>query len=144
MNYSTPVLIPMTNEARATFQGEEIKLHKFPFRIGRECRLNSEGQMKRREHSKLIFPPNNDLYLIDQGKFLSVSREHFQIDKKGDGTYELVDRGSTCGTIVNNKVVGGHDRGGSCLLQDGDVIVVGTPRSTFVFKFLSSATQNQT
>ena len=46
----------------------------------------------------------------------------------------LVDRGSTCGTIVEGTVIGGEGRGGSVALKDGDVIIVGTSLSPFVFK----------
>ena len=104
MNRSTPVLLPLTPEARNACQGEEIKLHKLPFRIGRENRVTSEKQVKRKERRKLTGTPNNDLYLIDNGKFLNVSREHFQIDKKEDGTYEL------CGKKVqgNPENIEGH------------------------------------
>lgn len=97
------------------------------------------NSIKYRERRKKGDPPNNDLYLIDRGKLLNVSREHFQIDKKEDGTYEVVDRGSACGTIVANHVVGGHDKGGRYPLEDGNIIIVGTPKSPFVFKFLSSS-----
>jgi hypothetical protein len=50
--------------------------------------------------------PTNDLYLRDREEPLNVSREHFAID-----------------------------RGGSIPLHDGDVIIVGTSLSPYVFKF---------
>ena len=134
---TTPVLQPLTPEARESIQGDEIKLDKFPFRVGRECRVRMvDGSPHVIERRKLHGPPNNDLYLLDRGRRLNVSREHFQIEKKEDGTYELVDRGSACGTIVGNQAIGGSDKGGRCPLKDGDVIVVGTSESQIVFRFL--------
>ncbi|MCD6333799.1 MAG: FHA domain-containing protein [Candidatus Latescibacteria bacterium] len=137
---SVPVLRPMTSEARASIQEkEEIKLDTFPFRIGRESRIRMvNGKPQLMERRKFQAPPNNEVYLIDMGRRLNVSREHFQIEKNEDGTYTLVDRGSACGTIVGKQSIGGGDQGGNALLKDGDVIVVGTPKSPFVFKFLMS------
>lgn len=137
MKNSTPVLLPLTPEARENIQGDEIKLDRFPFRIGRESRLGMvHGSLQVMERRKLSAPPNNNLYLCDRGQTLNVSREHLQIEKKDDGAYHLVDRGSACGTIVGNQVIGGHDSGGHWPLESGDVIVVGTSQSPFVFKFL--------
>lgn len=50
-----------------------------------------------------------------------MSREHFMIDHR-DAGYVLVDRASTCGTIVEGETVGGERKGG-------------TSRSPYVFKF---------
>lgn len=137
---TAPVLCPLTPEARESIQGDEIKLHKFPFRVGRESRVRMvKGSPQSIERRKLQAPPNNDLHLIDSGRRLNVSREHFQIERNEDGTYELVDRGSACGTIVSKHVVGGDDKGGRCPLKDGDVIVVGTSKSPIAFKFLVSS-----
>jgi len=63
-----------------------------------------------------------------------VSREHFEIDRSDTG-YMLVDRASTCGTIVEGQTVGGNTRGGTLPLHDGNVIIVGTSRSPYAFKF---------
>jgi predicted component of type VI protein secretion system len=73
-------------------------------------------------------------YLVERDEPLNVSREHFEIDRDDTG-YILVDRASTCGTIVEGQTVGGQGRGGSIPLHDGDVIIVGTSRSPNVFKF---------
>jgi hypothetical protein len=138
MNKAIPALLPMTPEAKRSIQGDRIKLHKFPFRIGRESRLDRVvNSIKYKERRKKVDPPNNDLYLIDRGKLLNVSREHVQIEKKEDGTYEVVDRGSACGTIVADYVVGGHDKGGRYPLENGNIIIIGTPQSQFRFKFQS-------
>ena len=63
-----------------------------------------------------------------------MSRDHFAIDREDTG-YVLVDQASTCGTIVEGQSVGGHTRGGIIALHDGDVIIVGTSLSPYVFKF---------
>jgi pSer/pThr/pTyr-binding forkhead associated (FHA) protein len=65
---------------------------------------------------------------------MNVSRAHFQIDRAGAG-YVLVDRESTCGTIVEGEIVGGGTRGGTIALHDGHVIIVGTSNSPYAFKF---------
>jgi len=131
-----PVLRSVTPTARLSI-GDEIVLDRFPFRVGREGRSHSvygrRGSTDRRsQHPQR---PNNELYVKDFGKSVNVSREHFQIEAKGDGTYELVDRGSACGTIVGDQVVGGNFTGGRCALATGDSIIVGTRHSAIVFEF---------
>lgn len=130
-----PVLRSVTPTARLSI-GDEIVLDRFPFRVGREGRAQPptgiRSLMERRP------PPertNNELYVKDFGKSVNVSREHFQIEAKGDGTYELVDRGSACGTIVRDHVIGGNFSGGRCPLEFGDSIIVGTRQSAIVFEF---------
>jgi hypothetical protein len=133
----TPMLVALTPEAREAMHSEQVKITHFPFRVGRESRMGMVGgALQVMERRKLNAPPNNDLYLIDDGKPLNVSREHFQIERTDDGRYELVDRGSACGTMVGNEILGGHDQGGRCTLENGNVIVVGTSRSPFAFKFV--------
>ncbi|NQX89065.1 MAG: FHA domain-containing protein [Halioglobus sp.] len=83
---------------------------------------------------------SNELYIKDFGKAANVSREHFQIEVNEDGTYELVDRCSACGTIVDDMAIGGNFKGGRCLLKLGDSIVVGTRDSSIVFEFCLSGT----
>jgi len=78
--------------------------------------------------------PTNDLYLVEHDEPMNVSRSHFQIDW-ADASYVLVDLESTCGTIVEGTLVGGDTRGGTITLHDGDVIIVGTSNSPYVFKF---------
>jgi pSer/pThr/pTyr-binding forkhead associated (FHA) protein len=128
-------LAALTPESKAAIGAPAIELTTFPFRIGRESRkiewtdrgIRSE---KRASESK----PNNEIYLIERTEPMNVSREHLQIEKDGDG-YTLVDRKSTCGTIVEGDTVGGHNRGGQVSLRDGDVIIVGASISPYVFKF---------
>ncbi len=108
---------------------------RFPYRVGRESRgtqRSADGFVTERRSPGSR--PTNDLYLGDTDEALNVSRAHFQIER-ADAAYTLVDRESTCGTIVEGEVVGGDTGGGTIALHDGDVIVVGTAYSPYVFKF---------
>jgi pSer/pThr/pTyr-binding forkhead associated (FHA) protein len=129
------VLVALTPEAREVGGAAEIEITRFPFRVGRESR---EGQrvsarivMERRRPANR---PNNDLYLVEREEPFNVSREHFQIEQNGTH-YVLVDRQSTCGTLVEGRIVGGRQTGGAVPLHDGDVIIAGTSSSRYVFKF---------
>jgi hypothetical protein len=133
---SRAFLAALTPEAKAAIGGMEVEITTFPFRVGRESRKMKWSEHgivseKRDQESR----PNNELYLIEKGEPMNVSREHFQIEKRGGGGYALVDRSSTCGTIVEGSVVGGENRGGEVPLRDADVIVVGASVSAYVFKF---------
>jgi len=145
LNAVTPrvVLEPMTDEAlesvpHGLMAGGYICIRDFPFRIGRESRIRMAGGREQLiERPKLDGrAPNNDLYLIDDGKPLNISREHCQIIA-GGGDYYLVDRGSACGISVNNKHIAGHDEGGSCQLSDGDLIALGTASSPYQYRFIT-------
>jgi pSer/pThr/pTyr-binding forkhead associated (FHA) protein len=129
------VLVALTPEARTALGGTELALERFPFRVGRESRGAQRTAARvvterRRSQAK----PNNDLYLVERGEPLNVSREHFLIEHNGSH-YVLVDRQSTCGTLVEGAVVGGKQTGGAVRLRDGDVIIVGSSASPYVFKF---------
>lgn len=114
-----------------------VCIRRLPFRIGRESRVKKvNGRIERIERPKLDDrEPNNDLYLVDRGHLLNISREHLRIEIDGDAFY-LVDRGSACGTKVNGEAVGGDDQGGRTLLSDGDIITIGTTESPYRFRFL--------
>ena len=136
MKKTKPVLHPLTDVAKEAIEEETVVIGKLPFLVGREFRYRMvDGEMRSMERRKTSSTPNNDLYLVDREELLNVSRNHFQIEKNVDGAYELVDRGSRCGTIVDDKHVGGDDSGGRCLLQNGSTIIVGTSQSPFVFRF---------
>ena len=47
----------------------------------------------------------------------------------------VVDRGSVRGTIVAGRQIGGNRAGGRTELRSGDVIIVGTSTSEYVFRF---------
>ena len=127
--HARALLVALTPEAQAALGGLEREIPQLPYRIGRESR--GTQRMPRGFVSERRDPgsrPNNDLYLAEPEEPLNVSREHFQIAQDDTG-YLLVDRASTCGTIVEGQTVGGQARGGRIPLRDGDVIIVGTSRS---------------
>lgn len=115
-----------------------IGIRHFPFRVGRESRgAIVDGEFLRTERPRFgSRNPYNDLYLIDAGQPLEISREHFQIESTAEG-YLLVDRGSACGTTVGGISVGGGDAGGSAPLRDGDTIGIGTESTPYLFTFIS-------
>ena len=119
-------------------RGDCVAITSFPFRVGRESRvIEVGGKLQPLERPKKDdSPPTNDLYLVDRGHRLNISREHFQIEKRADG-YFLVDRGSACGTKIEGVNVGGDDMGGFTALQDGAVIAVGSVGTPYVFRFLT-------
>ncbi len=128
-------LVALTPEARQALGGPEREMTNFPYRVGRESRgtqRTSQGVVSERRNPGSR--PSNDLYLPEHDEPLNVSRAHFEIDRCDTG-YILVDHASTCGTIVEGEIVGGDTRGGTLALHDGDVILVGTSRSPYVFKF---------
>ena len=127
-------LVALTPEARSALGGNHLALGTFPYRIGRDSRGSRwTGAGTITERRKAGSTPSNDLYLPDHDDPLNVSREHLQIERAESG-FVLVDRKSTCGTLVEGELVGGQARGGSVALRDGDVIIVGTSRSPFAFK----------
>jgi pSer/pThr/pTyr-binding forkhead associated (FHA) protein len=138
------VLEPLTPEAKAALPQFPrgvgyVVIHKFPFRIGRESRVRSiQGRLERIERHRLTDDgaPSNDLYLIDAGEYLNISREHLQIEVR-DGAYVVVDRGSACGSQVSGNNIGGGDQTGVFPLNDGDVISVGTKNSPYQYRFIS-------
>ena len=137
MSESSLFLEALTPEAEASLGGPRIRLSHLPFRVGRESRLvmGAHG-LEVAERRKTAAAPNNDLYLQDHGPRLQVSRTHLQIDADPNGGFQVIDRGSACGTMVGSTGLGGRDRGGEHPIVSGDVIIVGTSESPFVFRFL--------
>jgi hypothetical protein len=140
INQEAPVSEPsvflkaLTPEAKASLGGTFYKITHFPFRVGRESRAFRGGNPpESRRHPETV--PNNDLYLVELGSVLTVSREHFLIDRQGS-TFIIVDRGSTCGTLLEGDFIGEKKQGGWKPLQNHDVIIVGPSESRFVFKFV--------
>jgi hypothetical protein len=128
-------LVAETPEAKEALGSGEIEIRTFPFRVGRESRKitwTPQGIVSERRESNQ--KPNNDLYLIEKSDPMNVSREHFQIEQDGE-SFALVDRQSTCGTLVAGRHTGGRNSGGRTALRNGDVIIVGASVSPFVFKF---------
>lgn len=114
-----------------------IPIFHFPFRIGREARIELvDGEAVLQERHKLGgHKPNNDVYLLDNEKYLQISREHCSIINEGD-TYILEDRGSACGSLVNQFELGGDDKSASSQLKDGDIITLGSKESKYKYKFI--------
>ncbi len=127
-------LVALTPESSEAIRACEMNIPFLPFRIGRESRQPTRTPqgvvIERRKEAS----PNNDLYLREQGERMNVSREHLLIDRDGDGFF-VMDRGSTCGTLVEGRVMGGDGRPARAPLQDHDVIIIGTSLSSFVYKF---------
>ncbi|WP_462321321.1 hypothetical protein [Halochromatium sp.] len=78
------VLQPMTAEATDVVPESQliegyVVIVRFPFRVGRESRVKLvNGRLGRTERPKFgNEDPNNDLYLIDRGSLLNISRGHF-------------------------------------------------------------------
>jgi len=137
MSERSASLKALTPEAKACLGKQMLQIHRYPFRVGGESRNGlspHSADSRRAAHSE----PNNDVYLREPGPALNVSREHFQIELRG-GDHFLVDRGSTCGTLVEGAIIGKNRAGGEKRLDDGDVIIVGTSASLYVFKFLNEA-----
>jgi pSer/pThr/pTyr-binding forkhead associated (FHA) protein len=125
-------LLALTPESTIALGCPELGLTTFPYRVGRESRSArwAGGAPERRQ---LRTTPSNELYIREVTEPFNVSREHFHIEWDGQRLI-LVDRGSTCGTIVEGDRVGGQGRVGSVALRDADVIIIGTSFSPFVFK----------
>jgi pSer/pThr/pTyr-binding forkhead associated (FHA) protein len=129
------LVVALTPESRAALGAAEAQIERFPYRVGRESRgtqRTADGFV--RERRSPGSRPTNDLYLVEHDEPMNVSRAHFLIDRDG-ASYVVVDRESTCGTIVEGEIVGGGTRGGTIALHDGDVIIVGTSNSPYAFKF---------
>jgi hypothetical protein len=137
------VLKAMTPEAEhavpeSWIESGFVGIRDFPFRVGRESRgVMVDGKFHRLERPRAgRQEPNNDLYLVDAGPELEVSREHFQIERTGEG-YRLVDRGSTCGTFVGTLRLGGDEARMSAPLNDGDIIGIGTESTPYRYRFIA-------
>ena len=130
-------LQPLTPEAESSLGSDRLELHTWPFRVGRESRMVASADgFKLMERRRTNAMPSNELYLLDGGPRLNVSRAHFQIEQDESGGFRLRDRGSALGTYVGEQRLGGQDAGGVCDIKDGDVVVVGSSESPFVFRFV--------
>lgn len=99
---------------------EGIEILTFPYRVGRGSGSNDPFEI-------------NDLTLLDTRPF-NVSRNHFSIESEPDGIY-VHDRGSFLGTIVNDKVIGGHHKKAKIKLSTGsNLVVAGSRLSPFRFQ----------
>ena len=136
------VLKAMTSQAKEAIpennrHDDLVRIDYFPYKVGREFRVRVvkggyEILERRKQESN---SSNNDLYLIDNDLFLNISRQHFAIEESEKGFF-IVDKGSACGTIVGENTIGGKDKGGTCQLEDGDIIVLGIEGSPFQYQFI--------
>lgn len=136
--YETRVILKaLTAELDVSFRGQNLEVREMPFRIGRECRdkaprMLPSGAVDRRGTGGAR---NNDLYVIEPGPRLFISRQHLMIEKRESGFY-LVDLFSSCGTIVEGRYLGGDHKGGEVALEHQDVVILGTAGSPYIFKVL--------
>lgn len=114
------LLSAQTDHARGRCSAEELRVDKFPFRLGR---MSSGGA------DVLV---QNDFFIRDEEPF-QISRNHCAIDREGDRFY-LRDRGSTLGTVVNGRRIGLRWEAISAPLQGGENrVVLGAEGSPFEF-----------
>lgn len=115
-------LHPLTRIAAAALPHNELRISKFPFKIGR-----STTQPESRPID------TNDLSLSDRVPY-NVSRSHALIDFQ-DGNVILKDRGSSLGIIVNDSIIGGDSYEEQKILETGDnIVVLGGTTSPFQFR----------
>jgi len=136
------VLRPMTEEALKaipqSFQRDGIVgILKLPFRVGRESRVQIvNGCMVRIERPRIgNHKATNDLYLVDDGQKLNISRDHFLIERV-DEKYYIVDRGSVCGTKINGQNIGGDGQSDRTRINDGDTISIGSNATPYIYRFI--------
>ena len=137
------VLKAVTSEAKHSilkrFFGQDIiPIYNYPFKIGREARIEylDDKIIIQERHGLSGHQPNNDLYLIDNGDLLQISREHCIIINNDENEYVLQDRESSCGTLINQIQVGDDNKDTTSVLKDGDTITLGSGNSKYEFKFI--------
>lgn len=117
-------VIGLTKEAMDILKGKELIIKKFPFKIGRNSSHISDA----------IFV-NNDLYIDDVIPY-NVSKNHLSINFHNDQFYVL-DRGSSLGTIVNGKQIGGRISNYKVNLNSGEnTLIIGSETSPYQFKII--------
>ena len=132
----------MTPEARRLLGVSTIAVAPTPFRVGRGEIRKAALMGGVRKKIEAVFraadvddaPTEQRLELPEKSDRRFVSKDHFEIVRTRRG-WELVDLGSSLGTIVDGELVGGKRQGGRAPLQDGSVIIVGSHHSGFIFKF---------
>jgi len=144
MSKSHPRLEVLTPDAQRLLGVSVIEVDPTPLRVGRgELRKAAAliGGLKKKMEQ--VFraadfdegdQPSTLFELPEKEHNRYVSKEHFEIVKSKSG-YELVDLGSSLGTIVDGELIGGKRTGGRAKLEDGSVIIVGSHHSGFIFRF---------
>ena len=137
-------LVPLTDEALHALPNEHMRrglvsINVLPFRIGRESRIYQDektGSIHRLERYKPGGQaPNNDLYLLDGGHLLNLSREHLQIVRRDDGFY-IVDRKSACGFAIDGQHLGGEGKGGEARITNDQELCIGSSVSPYRYRFV--------
>ena len=132
---SNPILKPITEHAKLAIGSASLIIDATPYRLGRESRKGGDnGWLGKRRVPRS--KPSNECYMRDHGPLKQISREHFVIQRTDAGGYQLSDRGSRCGTRVNDTTYGKQGGSKKCALKNGDVIVVGSSESPYVFVFV--------
>ncbi|NDE84743.1 MAG: FHA domain-containing protein [Verrucomicrobia bacterium] len=122
--YQSVVLTALTEHAKARLPQAVVTIGKFPFRIGRKHDTPGKGAT--------VFA-SNDLPIGDEKPY-QISRNHCSIEREGDHFF-VRDRGSSVGTVVNDKPIGLAEDTLTCDLQGGDnVLLLGADDSPFKFK----------
>ncbi len=137
------ILKAVTSEAKhsiikRSFSQDIIPIYDYPFRIGRESRfehVDNEIIIQKR-HDLSGYQPNNDVYLFDSGEFLQISKEHCTIVINDANEYILQDMRSSCGSLINQVQLGGDNENTTSVLNDGDIITLGSKESEYKFKFI--------
>ena len=118
------VLTALTEHAKARLPEAVVNINKFPFRIGRKHDTPGKGAT--------VFA-SNDLPIGDEKPY-QISRNHCSIEREGDHFF-VRDRGSSVGTVVNDKPIGLAEDTLTCDLQGGDnILLLGADDSPFKFK----------
>ena len=117
------ILSGSTKEAKKTLKDKQIKIKKYPFKVGRRTKSSERD----------IFTIN-DLYIEDEMPY-NVSRNHFSIQYFRD-KFLIIDRGSTLGTTVNGMNIGGSNRVHEIELKRKmkNTIVVGSSESPYIYE----------
>jgi pSer/pThr/pTyr-binding forkhead associated (FHA) protein len=146
-NHAAPARLEvLTPEAQRLLGASVIDVDPTPLRVGRgEFRPAVLMGGLRKKVERMLRAADFDegespsamLELPEKEERRFVSKEHFEI-VRGKTGYELVDLGSSLGTVVDGELVGGKRQGGRAKLEDGSVIIVGSHHSGFIFRFRSS------
>lgn len=112
----------ITGEAKKLLNDQERIIKKFPFKIGRESSQSYDA----------IFV-NNDMFIEDKMPY-NVSKNHLSINFYSNQFY-ILDRGSSLGTIVNGKNIGGEISNYKAVLNKGEnTMIIGSELSPYQFK----------
>ena len=122
--YQSVILTALTEHARARLPEAVVTIQKFPFRIGRKHDTPGKGAT--------VFA-SNDLPITDEKPY-QISRNHCSIEREGDHFF-VRDRGSSVGTVVNDKPIGLAEDTLTCDLRGGDnILLLGADDSPFKFQ----------